>query len=562
MDRFNPDGRIPVVIGVTGHRNIDDDEATLRALVITELKSLQAAYPNSPFVILSSLAEGADRLVTGLTMSEIGADLVAVLPMPVDDYLEDFKTKASKDAFNGLLEQAAGVVLPPEDQTMVSRPDQYARAGAYVAEYSQVLMTLWDGKPVRGSGGTAEVVHWFNQGFAPEKHSVLRGKLSPLGLADTGLLIHINTRTLCVEDKGDTAAVRNISRILARINRLNRDIVGAANRLPQTWGAVEEACNLLPVESDPVVREFMTPLRRLVAPYVATDLLAVAYSKRKSLRENGLYWVITLALVAYALVDFDARFSLLYLLFFLLAFAGIYMVNRSSIEVRTNEYRSLAEAIRVLFFWRLSGITEMVWPKYLKKHFGLLAWVRHAVRTLEMLHDVGDAPAMDGAMLAEGQRLTRLHWIGAHKDFFGCRIVRFQAANRFWGRISGSFFALSFVTTLAMACYVLAIGSGYSEVGGIDFGVDYDRNIGVFQGGIGILAAVALAAGAYRGRRAYDDLAKQYALALQSFDTAQQKIEGNDWNSEAILVSLGTESLIENGEWLWLKSRLPIELPK
>ncbi len=57
------DNRIPIVVGVTGHRALrPQDEEALRAAVSAELKKLTAQYPRSPVVMLTSLAEGGDLL--------------------------------------------------------------------------------------------------------------------------------------------------------------------------------------------------------------------------------------------------------------------------------------------------------------------------------------------------------------------------------------------------------------------------------------------------------------------------------------------------------------------
>ena len=55
--------RIPLTVGVTGHRAIrPEDEPALAAGVKRELSELKRKYPHSPLVMLNSLAEGADQL--------------------------------------------------------------------------------------------------------------------------------------------------------------------------------------------------------------------------------------------------------------------------------------------------------------------------------------------------------------------------------------------------------------------------------------------------------------------------------------------------------------------
>ena len=54
---------IPIIIGVTGHRAIrEQDRPALAAAVKAELETLRGLCPHSPLVMLSSLAEGADLL--------------------------------------------------------------------------------------------------------------------------------------------------------------------------------------------------------------------------------------------------------------------------------------------------------------------------------------------------------------------------------------------------------------------------------------------------------------------------------------------------------------------
>jgi len=68
-------------IGVTGHRKLAD-VAAIEAGVDAALAAIEARFPNEPLRILSSLAEGADRLVAQRILACSGARLVVVLPLP------------------------------------------------------------------------------------------------------------------------------------------------------------------------------------------------------------------------------------------------------------------------------------------------------------------------------------------------------------------------------------------------------------------------------------------------------------------------------------------------
>ena len=55
---------VPLVVGVTGHRDLLPAEIPrIRARVREFLGSLREAYPDRLVVVMSPLAEGADRLV-------------------------------------------------------------------------------------------------------------------------------------------------------------------------------------------------------------------------------------------------------------------------------------------------------------------------------------------------------------------------------------------------------------------------------------------------------------------------------------------------------------------
>ena len=55
--------KTPVVIGVTGHRDLrGQDKEKLRAAVRGELEALHSKCPHSPLLLLTGLAEGAEKI--------------------------------------------------------------------------------------------------------------------------------------------------------------------------------------------------------------------------------------------------------------------------------------------------------------------------------------------------------------------------------------------------------------------------------------------------------------------------------------------------------------------
>jgi hypothetical protein len=193
---------------VTGHRAFGKRGKQVAAAVRSELKRIAKAHPKTPAVVVSALAEGADRLVARLAHEILDARLVAVLPMPAKDYMMDFATAESRRDFKQLLKSADRVVDGPIltkgrkwKSYTEERNHQYAWGGAYVAKNADVLMTIWDGKPARGTGGTAYVVDWFLSGTTPRRYAMSRWLMRSAPSPHKASLVHINPETGTVKRK-------------------------------------------------------------------------------------------------------------------------------------------------------------------------------------------------------------------------------------------------------------------------------------------------------------------------------------------------------------------------
>jgi hypothetical protein len=150
-------------IGVSGHRNIRE-QSGLKVALKAALAEIETVYSQKPEVIISPLAEGADQIVARMCMEEYGIHLVAVLPVPRDDYVQDFKRESSRETFLRLSAAAWQTVqIPPQP----SRDQAYATAGRYVVDHCDVLIALWDGEPALGRGGTGEIVTYAREQNRP-----------------------------------------------------------------------------------------------------------------------------------------------------------------------------------------------------------------------------------------------------------------------------------------------------------------------------------------------------------------------------------------------------------
>jgi hypothetical protein len=167
-------GRIPyrLRIGVTGQRRLPDDPE-LREQVRRAVERVRGLITPSlrtavRLTAVSPLAEGADRLVVREVLKDPKATLQALLPLPVEEYMEDFETEESREEFADLLSRAEQVTLVSDSiADPGSRPKAYERAGHSVADRSDVLIVLWDGEEARREGGTAGTVAYARESQYP-----------------------------------------------------------------------------------------------------------------------------------------------------------------------------------------------------------------------------------------------------------------------------------------------------------------------------------------------------------------------------------------------------------
>lgn len=152
-----------IAIGVTGHRILTELEK-INAGVDEALCRIEQAFPRQPLTVISSLAEGADRLVVRQVLARPKARLVVPLPLPKSDYLTDFESAESKEEFLSLLDQADEVIELPSAPT---RNEAYEAAGNYVLDHCDVLLTIWDGQGAQGQGGTGAIVARARQSRLP-----------------------------------------------------------------------------------------------------------------------------------------------------------------------------------------------------------------------------------------------------------------------------------------------------------------------------------------------------------------------------------------------------------
>ncbi|MGH7525362.1 MAG: hypothetical protein ACREMX_01510 [Gemmatimonadales bacterium] len=657
-------GLIPLVIGVTGHldpcpADLGDLEKSVREL----LSRLRRDYPSTPLLLITPLAEGADRLVARVALG-LDAELVVPLPLPREEYQRDFPKTVGE--FAELLDHERTVhriELPPvelsaAEQALVSgdaaRDLQYALAGAYVARHSQILIALWDGSDTEKTAGTAQVVRFRRTGrFGPADvlAETLERAASPFGVSsmpfephDTGPVYHIVTprdrrpspdnpfsgRWLApehapVEARSDQMPAA-LAKRLAHIEAFNADAVKLARGDPQAIASSERHLyQAAPADMPPGLVE----LRRA---FGVADALALRYQWET----YSFLWIIY-GLAFMAVVFFEVsshifpsndpsiRVGLVCYLGFLFAAGVVHRVSQQrKSQSKFQDYRAVAEGLRVLFFWRLAGLIHSAADFYLRKQRDELAWIREAIRAWGVRTEV--ARQSDVHSLGTG-------WIESQRQYFSRASRReSERLRRYRSIAAGVILAIVVLAVPTLSTNLLASPAGGFEwqealkmgltVVGVVLvwhlafkGSEKARGTGAGEGPgtlvqTGVILFSALAGGAlmlgtravafwikarwpllhleangwvvaslglitvigallhsYTEKRAFGQHARQYSRMAESFDRAGERMaallhDGQLRRARALAVELGKEALAEHGDWVILHRERPIKLPK
>jgi hypothetical protein len=134
-------------IAISGHRGLSSPTAQLVD------KAIRAALAeHAPDVTgISCLADGADQIFAR-AVTDLGGTLEAVIPAA------EYREKLPEDSHPGyddLIARAADVHRLPFTE---STPESHMAASKLMADEADELYAVWDGKPARSYGGTADVV--------------------------------------------------------------------------------------------------------------------------------------------------------------------------------------------------------------------------------------------------------------------------------------------------------------------------------------------------------------------------------------------------------------------
>ncbi len=565
------DALVPIIFGVTGHRDLQPEDLPYLEQRVREIfLAIQSKYKNSPIALLSPLAEGADRLVAKVAL-EIGANLIVPLPMPAAEYEKDFIDSTSKSEFADLRSKSSACFELPlvEENTLQSisksgpeRDRQYEQVGAYIAQHSQILIALWNGVDDGKVAGTAAVVRFKFQGVP----AVYAASPSVLSRPESGPVYHVRTPRISnprvkgvafeVDELypdywGEKArAQKAYDQMLRCVDEFNADV---RRNHASMLGNIADSRSYVVTEDQ--LMELAPGLRVILDRYAVSDVMAQMFQKMRFRTIRGLYGLVLVSFLVFQIyLEFWRTPGLLlpYPILSMVAIAWYLYARSREYERKHQDYRALAEAIRVQFFWSLTGVGANAADHYLRKHKGELEWIRYAIRVWGINGDQITRTNPNTIALAQAQ------WVVDQAKWFRKRSGENATAIRKYHRSS----QVLFIASLSLAFVLLLL-----EL----FGA---RNHQVFEvlihplmifAIVSPLAAAATIQG-YLEKLVLSEQLKQYERMTGIYEFAAVGLQKAIAQSQpagalAILLELGKEALTENGDWILLHRARPLDLP-
>ncbi len=582
----NEFGPLPFVIGVTGHRDLrPEDVESLKTAVSKIIDGLHEQMPNTPLVVLSALADGADRLVASVAL-EKKLKVIVPLPMKQGEYENDFDAASGKE-FRSLLAQI-GITnkfeLPVIEGIAADKDKmrnlQYAQVGQYIVLHSHLMIALWDGLDPELVGGTADVVKmclsegrmeelssgssWLNyEDECGPVYQILtpraRSSAKQCCIPDLDQLVigRDAKKTKMIYPKGKEATFVANWQSTDRFNRdcWRRRVVIEQNRTSSL--KTFKKTDVHELESKGT----------LAHVFSAADQLALKMKSVWEKRVFGLHITVVFSILFFGaisnlepLMNTDKVFweKSLWLSFFLSSFAAfsIWAITTwRKIQNRFLDYRGLAEALRIQFNWNVAGIQGVeVADCYLRYQLDKLSWVRAAVRVCSIGQGVVSSINAEKRI-----RSVFENWVKEQRNYYDQVTPKRDKKSSYlsrWGIVWVLF---------GMGCAVLML---HHTIGTQSLGV-YSCLVKMLANAMFGVAAVIVG---YSGILAIEEESRQFGRMRTIYDRADKLrarfVPDDDGASvdipkaRKIIVELGKEALEENGDWIVMHRSHPLDYPQ
>jgi len=541
--------KIPITVGVVGHLDVITTEEQ-RLEITNFFCNLADEYPNSPIYLFSLIAEGADRFVANIFLDikinnerfKSRFELIVPIPFNADEYKKDFDPSSQLE-FEDLLKQSKRSFCIGCDDNELSRPEQYLKAGKFVADSSIILIALWDGEQGR-KGGTADIV---KHKITGDNENVAESTFEYDGTVFVMPSGRSTSSTKVISDSDPKLSLEivlkdsAIKKALEKIEEINSE------SLTIIESKFEKSRTNLFNSSE----KLDSPQKSLRNWYTVLDLFSI-YFRRKDITIS--IWLFTIGfLLITALEVYSNLFpsNLVLGIVMSLAFSAtiIYLYSKNADNHKKYlYYRTLAEALRIQFYWNIAGINKNVSDYILRIHRKDFTWIKY------IMSAIYGVTFNNKSITSESINDLILNWVENQAGFFRSSVTRMAKNLAFLNIISNS----SFVIGVALLVSIFFFGDYYKSY----------HALNTLLVIIGMLVGLFALIKGYIKMKGYEQLLNQYELMNVIYSRAESKaIETETYNLDPdrknsylkeLFFVVGKEALIENGNWyLIFKDREP-----
>jgi hypothetical protein len=522
-------GKIPITVCIIGHADAIITE-NHKTQIENLFKDLARSYPHSPVYLFSSLTKGITRFSANIFLqlkTEYKEKFELIIPGKDENIFDD----PDKVVYE-LLEKAK--------RKFSIRSDDETETLKFMADSSLIFIALWDGI---NTGGISDIINYKIYGDVKD---VAKSTFEYNGTAfimpgdryATAGQISDNNIKLSLEQILEDTSIRQT---LDKIEEINTDSLGISS------DALKLSQRNLAENPD----ELHEPEKSILDIFSILDILSLHYHKRYN---KTVIWLFITGL--FIITSFGIYTNLwlnkitLTIAIGLILFAGViyYYTTVTKHHTKYIYNRTLAESLRIQFYWNIAGINNKVSDYILRIHRKEFLWIEHILSGIYGITYI-TRPITPAAI----NELT-VKWVKNQAGFFETSIKKMIQKMAQYQLISN----ISFITAFSLLLSIFFLEKIYL----------INNLMGFLQVGIGSLLGIGALISGFVQIKGYSQLLNQYELMNVLYQKAESKINQVISASPASIKQLeylkelffiiGKESLIENGTWyLILKDKEP-----
>ena len=577
------DKKIPIIVGVTGHRNIvEEDKPLIKSKVIESLKEIRNACrskrkgeADTPVIMLNAFAQGADMLCAEAAF-ELGIDVYAVLPCEKERYIDSFDDEIAKGKLNEYLSKTQRQFVAPDiekNKSWIKKTTnidddsyEYRQLGIYLAEHSHILIALWDGKPPKAEYGcgTVEVIQ-----FALQHNYLDKDKLFKPGMINDSAVVWIKSRR---QGDGTEADIRKrwlisnldggvgesydnylvsdeapafLKEIISKTVAYNDEKIDIPQNAVKLWKNVDE------------LDDYRLNLRK---HYAKADELSYSKNQKKYNLFILLLAIIGTVVAFTFLIYDDASFP--FMIFpctaaIILILVLIVRGNRKAYHKNYIEYRALAEALRIQFYMSMclteKPVVTNVCDLYAWSQKVDMVWIDKAIQALGVI-SISEKIKIDltdviDVWIGNNEKPTgQLRYHSRKKVQNRKQAKKYARLSKIFNAATVCLYFLIFIFEI-VACVLKACDINWFWEGNVIAHISW-RNIVAIA--LGTVTAGSLLASSYWGKLSYDrkvddneKMSRFYASAFERWN----EVKNHSAEIERFVKEIAREEIVENGIW-------------